>query len=242
MADFWIKVEKSTPDKPEIFEMADILGLDPDCVLGKLIRFWCWADSNSSDGHIKSVTNVLIDRVTLVTGFAEAMKKVGWLEDGEIPNFARHLGESAKKRAKDAERKRKSRETSEACPIKSVTEIGPEERREEKTLKDLSPAVKTTASIPYEAIKDAYHSVLPTLPQVRTLTTKRKGQIKQRWNSEPAHQDIDFWKNYFQYISSSDWLMGRVEASNGRNVFTADLEWITKESNFVKITEGKYHA
>ena len=31
MADFWIKVEKSTPDKPEILEMAEYLNItDPD--------------------------------------------------------------------------------------------------------------------------------------------------------------------------------------------------------------------
>ena len=45
MADFWIKIEKSTPDKPEIFEMAEILGVDPDAILGKLIRVWAWMDS-----------------------------------------------------------------------------------------------------------------------------------------------------------------------------------------------------
>jgi len=133
MAEFWIKVEKSTPDKPEIYEMAELLGIDPDAVLGKLIRFWCWADSNSANGHIKSVTSVLIDRVTHVQGFADAMKKAGWLEDGAIPNFERHLGESAKKRAKDSERKRKSRNNSEVCHTKNRTNQGLEKRREDKS-------------------------------------------------------------------------------------------------------------
>jgi hypothetical protein len=132
MADFWIKLEKNTPDKPEIFEMAEILSIDPDAVLGKLIRVWCWVDSNSSDGHIKSVTPVLIDRLTMSQGFADAMTSVGWLEENSIPNFARHLGESAKKRAKDSERKRKSRESSEECPKESVTESGLDKIRVDK--------------------------------------------------------------------------------------------------------------
>ena len=122
MADFWIKVEKSTPDKAEIFEMAALLDIDPDAVLGKLIRVWSWIDSNSEDGHIKSVTHVLIDRVTCCAGFSDAMKNVGWLTDSEIPNFDRHLGENAKKRAKDSERKRKSRDGHK----KSVTNVGTE--------------------------------------------------------------------------------------------------------------------
>ena len=132
MADFWIKLEKNTPDKPEIFEMAELLSIDPDAVLGKLIRVWCWVDSNSSDGHIKSVTPVLIDRLTMSQGFADAMTSVGWLEENSIPNFARHLGESAKKRAKDSERKRLSRKTSEGCPKKSVTESGLDKIRVDK--------------------------------------------------------------------------------------------------------------
>ena len=136
MADFWIKLEKNTPDKPEIFEMAEILGIDPDAALGKLIRVWCWVDSNSSDGHIKSVTPVLIDRLTMSQGFADAMKTVGWLDENSIPNFDRHLGESAKKRAKDAERKRKSRIISEECPQKSVTESGLDKSRVDK-IKDI---------------------------------------------------------------------------------------------------------
>lgn len=122
MADFWVKIEKSTPDKPEIFEIAELLNLDPDAVMGKLVRVWCWLDSNSENGHIKSVTPVLINRLTNCDGFADAMRTVGWLDENEIPNFDRHLGENAKKRAKDAERKRKSRN----CHTKNVTESGTE--------------------------------------------------------------------------------------------------------------------
>jgi hypothetical protein len=136
MADFWIKLEKNTPDKPEIFEMAEILALDPDAVLGKLIRVWCWVDSNSSDGHIKSVTPVLIDRLTMSQGFADAMTEVGWLKENSIPNFNRHLGESAKKRAKDSERKRMSRVPSEDCPKKTVTESGLDKSRVDKSRVD----------------------------------------------------------------------------------------------------------
>ena len=223
--------------------MPRYLGLILIAFLGKLIRFWCWADSNSSDGHIKSVTCVLIDRVTLVTGFADALKAVGWLSDSEIPNFGRHLGESAKKRAKDAERKRKSRETSSTCHTKNVTEKGLDKRREEKIKQDTSIRKEAAASVPYEAIKDVYHSKLPTLPQVRTLTTKRKGQIKQRWKSDEKFRSIEFWANYFEHVSRSDFLMGRSQPSAGRDKpFEANLEWLTNESNFTKVIEGQYHA
>lgn len=159
MAEFWVKIEKSTPDKPEIFEIAEELSIDPDAVIGKLVRVWCWIDSNSADGHIKSVTHVLIDRLTSHKGFALAMENCGWLEKNRIPNFDRHLGESAKKRAKDSERKRKSRESAKESAgghKESVTEDGTEggtesgldKRREEKNVKDknnLNPDPSDTA-------------------------------------------------------------------------------------------------
>ena len=125
MADFWIKVEKCTPDKPEILEMAADLGIeDPDTVMGKLIRVWSWFDSNSEKGHAPSVTIVLLDRLTGVRGFSEAMIKVGWMKknsDGSIivPHYDRHLGKGAKKRASDSERKRVQREKEKALSAKS---------------------------------------------------------------------------------------------------------------------------
>ncbi len=42
MAGDWMKVEKVTPDKPEIEAMASKLELDPDAVFGKCFRIWRW--------------------------------------------------------------------------------------------------------------------------------------------------------------------------------------------------------
>ena len=167
MADFWIKLEKNTPDKPEIFEMAEILSIDPDAVLGKLIRVWCWVDSNSSDGHIKSVTPVLIDRLTMSQGFADAMTQVGWLEENSIPNFARHLGESAKKRAKDSERKRMSRTTSAECPKESVTESGLDKSRVDKS------RVTTTKEVKNIRMKEIDNKYLEIARQLSIVALRR---------------------------------------------------------------------
>ncbi len=40
MAGDWIKVQHVTPDKPEVWQIADRLDIDPDAVVGKLIRVW----------------------------------------------------------------------------------------------------------------------------------------------------------------------------------------------------------
>lgn len=131
MAGDWIKLETTTPDKPEVVAMADKLNLDQDAVVGKLVRLWIWADANSLDGHALSVTDPFLDRLTYCPGFAAALRRVGWLSgrDGRltIPNFDRHNGKPAKSRALGKTRKARSRN----CHAASVTETGPEKRREE---------------------------------------------------------------------------------------------------------------
>lgn len=143
MAGDWIKLEHWTPDKPEVFRIADILSIDPDAVTGKLIRIWIWADQQTTDGNAVSVTKALLDRITSVTGFANAMISVGWLEqvsDGvRFANFDRHNGCTAKKRAQTSKRVEKSRGKSvtqmkRRCNAESVT-------REEKNRKENTSAV-----------------------------------------------------------------------------------------------------
>jgi hypothetical protein len=140
MAGDWIKFEHVTPDKPEVVKIATILGIDQDCVVGKLARLWIWADQNSIDGCAFSVTESFIDRITFATGFADALRKVGWLEvrsgSLSIPNFARHNGVTAKARAESARRMAKSRAIKIVKSCGNVAENAqqkpqPEKRREE---------------------------------------------------------------------------------------------------------------
>ncbi len=107
--------------------------------------------------------------------------------------------------------------------------------------------VSTNGSCPYQKIVDLYHTTLPTLPAVRVLSEKRKKQIKARWISKYKTKTgiesntIEFWETFFNYVGESRFLMGLEDPSPGRQRFMADLEWITNQSNFIKIFEGKYH-
>lgn len=150
MAGDWIKAGLTTPDKPEVVKLAEILHMDdPDFVLGKLWRFWAWADANTQDGVLKT-KYAHIDRVVYCPGFARGLVSVGWLQGREgalvIPNFDRHNGNSSKARALEAEAKRIRRSLkdqsdnvsdveSDKCPTPCPTvvrhNVGPEKRREE---------------------------------------------------------------------------------------------------------------
>lgn len=141
MASSWIKVEVITPDKPEIFQIAEILNIDPDAVLGKLIRIWAWADQQTVDGNAGSVTKGVLDRLSFITGFADALIIVGWLAyDGDklvLPNFERHNGESSKKRALTNRRvaELRKRETQKVTQPALQKELPEEEEEEEEDIK-----------------------------------------------------------------------------------------------------------
>jgi len=123
----WIKIEHVTPDKPEVHRMAEALGIDPDAVVGKLLRLWIWADQQTYFGDALSVTLSSLDRICFVTGFAQALVNVGWLtcENGLVrfTNFDRHNGNTAKTRAGTMKRMQRKRDAD------SVTKPSPEKRK-----------------------------------------------------------------------------------------------------------------
>lgn len=132
MAGDWIKIEHTTPDKPEVFRMAAILKIDPDAVVGKLIRFWSWVDQQTLDGADLGVTDLTIDHVSRHPGFNVALREVGWLgaRSGSlsIPNFDRHNGQTAKARGLAVKRKASQRERDSGVTREEV-EIEKEKRQ-----------------------------------------------------------------------------------------------------------------
>lgn len=241
MAGDWIKVEKNTPDKPEVLLIASILGIDdPDTVVGKLVRVWSWFDSNSVNGHAPKVTNVLIDRLTGHAGFLEAMEKAGWSGETEegffIPNFDRHLGKNAKKRAQDAERKRKQREreqeelenSSEECHDNSVTENGLEKRREEKNNSN-NNTVETDDDSAQKTLNDQVFDIFQYWKDIMKkgagtkLTKERRGKIVDRLNDKYSVDDI---KQAIWNCSQSPHNMGK----NDRNTTYNDIELICRNA------------
>jgi hypothetical protein len=140
MAGDWLKIETCLPEKPEVWHMAGILGMEPDLVVGKLFKVWRWFDQHTENGNAMNVTYALIDNVVGVTGFAEAMVFASWLEQKDthlvLPNFERHNGKTAKNRALTAKRQAKfkgnAKVTMDALPRE-------EKRREYKSSKSSSP-------------------------------------------------------------------------------------------------------
>jgi len=100
---------------------------------------------------------------------------------------------------------------------------------------------------PHKAIVELYHETLPELPKVLEWNETRQRFLRQRWREKAAkHQwanqtdGLAWFKDFFAFIGKSKFLTGKTNGSNGRPPFIADLEWIVRPTNWVRIVEGKY--
>lgn len=208
MAGDWIKIEHWTPDKPEVFRMAELLDMDPDAVTGKLIRIWIWADQQTITGDAHSVTRASLDRLTQRHGFADAMLTCGWLEqtdDGlRFVNFDRHNGETAKTRALNAKRNGKLRARRHERDAGSVTSASP---REEKRREDISlPNGRDNAPA-----KTQPRFTKPTIEEVELLGTGINAQ--------------EFWDFY----EANGWKVGQNAMKDWR---AAARNWKRRQGQF----------
>lgn len=155
MAGNWLKFEKDTLDKPEVFEMAGILNIDADGIVGKLLRVWGWFDAQTRDGNAPVTVILLLDRITGVSGFCKAMHKVGWLQIGEetitLPHFDRHNGATAKERAGTNRRVSNHRQRN----AQHVPNVTPE------ALQKALPEKRREDELPLSSPNDEKPSVLP---------------------------------------------------------------------------------
>src|SRR5688572_27862306 len=113
MAGDWIKLRSDLPEDPAVILISRRTGLDADAVVGKLARFWAWADKHTLDGDIPGVDEPWLSRFFGSEHFSVAMVEAGWLEITAagivVPNFGRHNSEPAKLRARGTRNKQAQR-------------------------------------------------------------------------------------------------------------------------------------
>ena len=115
MAGDWIKMGTGLGRHPKVVRMSSALNADRLRVVGGLHAVWCLFDEHSEDGRLEGYSAKVVDDLIGWTGFTAVLTLVGWAqEDGEtlvLPNFESHNGQSAKRRAMEADRKRESRKS-----------------------------------------------------------------------------------------------------------------------------------
>ncbi len=129
---------------------------------------------------------------------------------------------------------------------KHMTMPNQEQEQEQECLSSLQEdsvsKADSVTSCPHVEIIALYHDILPMCPQVRNWHRTRRGLLQARWRENPKHQNLEFWKGFFEHVKQSDFLIGNITNRGDRQPFIADLEWLIRPTNFTKVIEGKYNG
>jgi hypothetical protein len=182
MAGDWIKFELATPDKPEVWAMAAALNIDPDAVVGKLLRVWGWFDQQTENGNAPRVSKMLLDRLVGVTGFCNAVIDADWMRDDgvtlSLPHFDRHNGKTAKNRATTAKRVASFKNKVVKSNAEGNAQVTPEplpkeEKRREEKIEDqkiITPQAAAPATPEKSKPAQLDYSCWPAMPTDQTMT------------------------------------------------------------------------
>jgi len=223
-----------------------------------------------------------IDRKTGVEGFGAALVAINWLRDDAqgvvIVGFDEHNGTSAKKRCQTAKRvaafkagngtaTQEDKDGNAESVTKALAERDLEKRREEEVSK-ASPShppakpdgQKTpTVPCPYEAIVEAYHELLPSMPRVLLRDgptwTERQKAMRSVWawvlsskrpdgsrRAESADDALSWLRDYFAQASENDFLMGRTERTAKHKNWRCDLDFLLTSRGMKQVIEKTQDA
>lgn len=240
MAGDWIKFELATPDKPEVWAIAAALNIDPDAVVGKLLRVWGWFDQQTENGNAPSVSKMLLDRLVGVTGFCNAVINADWMiDDGEtlsLPHFDRHNGKTAKNRATTAKRVASFKNKSVKSNGEGNAQVTPatlprEEKRREEKIEDqkiITPQAAPPATPEKKSRKTGSRlpdDWRPTQEYVDAAMQLNPDYTRE-WFSATAHKFRDYWvAKTGKDATKADWL------ATWRNWVRNDLEYNRGKAN-----------
>ena len=180
----------------------------------------------------------------------------GWVNtraDKEIAHFKGKIEQASKAGRASAERRSNARST-DVQPTNNQEPITINQEPINLGTNVPSPPKGERKKLPgcaHQKVLDLYHQCLPTLRRVEVWNDARQAMLRSRWREvaaeiaeekEVTEEDVlKWWQEFFEHISRSKFLTGKVSSKEGRP-FAADLEWIVRPTNFVKIVEGKYHG
>ena len=195
---------------------------------------------------LSKITNTDIDTVMVAMELFKSIGLIQIFDNGEI--FLTQLKNMVGSETDKAELMRKKRAKDKLIESKHngngniVTKELPncytekeKEKEKEKEL-DLEKERKDKKDVLLNAptsqeIVDAYNETCVSLPRVRSVTDKRKRDLKARLKKYSQEE----LKEVFKKAEDSDFLSGRTDKWTG-----ATFDWLIKEENIVKVLEGNY--
>ena len=114
-----------------------------------------------------------------------------------------------------------------------------EEREKGNRDSDGAEAPVASPDCPHEQIISIYHEALPQSPRVKRWGEPSRKMLRARWNEDRQRQALEWWKEFFAGVATSDFLTGRVNGSKAEP-FVASLNWLLKPMNMEKVLNGNY--
>lgn len=121
-----------------------------------------------------------------------------------------------------------------------------EEKRREEIRKDniilsdsanaeITKPQRKVDNTPYREIVELYHEICDHMPRIEKITTARKTQISARHKND-LDENLERWAGFFSYVKNNCSWIGQPR-ENGKRL---NLDWLLKESNYLKIKERVY--
>jgi len=221
--------------------LAVALGIKPVQAVGHLTVLWHSALEQAEDGDLSTWGAGFIAATACWEGDADAFYSAlvahGWLTaEGLLHDWLDYTGRylrdkyHARNREKLvaiwAKHERVYNEKGECTPTVHRQPVLPD--RPDQTDQP------NRDTCPHQEIVALYHNILPELPAVGKWTPPRQAFLRGRWAEDKERQALPWWEAFFKAVKASDFLCGRV------NNWKADLEWLVRPTNFIKVVEGRY--
>lgn len=249
----WIELHDTLPDHAKVVDLAALLRMDRDMVVGKLVRLWIWALSNRESGEFRTGDASIISEAMRFKGKPQVLidsmvevrlldvTETGW----EIHDWDERVGMLLAKR-----------EAVRSQTKERVTRYREQKKQKCNALQNENVTQCNAATIPYHTVPKPYHTVPkpknnPTdcdsvrpqdvmdafnricisLPKVTKLTDSRKKAIRAR------NAPLTDFEAVFMAAEQSDFLSGR----NGKWT-NCGFDWLIKPTNWQKVLEGNYKS
>jgi hypothetical protein len=100
---------------------------------------------------------------------------------------------------------------------------------------------------PHAEIVALWAELLPALPQPIAWRGQRVRHLRQRWRElavekhwKTRDDGLAYFAKLFRFVGRSKFLTGRVKQRDDRPPFVAELSWLVRPENFLKVSEGRY--
>lgn len=241
----WIPLPTTLANAAELAAIAEGSQCDRDAALGRLVRFWSWADAATTDGDLPGMT---VKRLAELLGTAErffhALVAIGWLEVHQwglrIPAWSERFSAVAKARAGEAQRKRLQRAKPQPATDDAVKHPGDDAAESEaatqpppaQPLLALPPVDPEAALAPaIERLTRAWNA-LRVVPPIRKWTEARRDNLRVRLR-DPAW--LDQALDVVAMIPRTPFLCG----CNNRG-WRATIDWLLRRDSVTRALEGAY--